>query len=118
MFDLFNQPSYEPQLTEARNRHRGNQEILDENREHFSSQTEIVFSHLRKGEKVSGLQMMGLYKIQDVRPRIAKIRKILEEYGIELMEERIPGGHGAKTWWITPTDLHEVNKRFEKKKSA
>lgn len=83
-------------LTVPHNRHKGNQQILNENREHFSNQTKTVLDHLLKGEKVSGLKMMRLHGIQDIRPRIACIKKL----GYQLTEEKIKGGHGAKEWHL------------------
>lgn len=88
----------ELQLTVPHNRHKGNEDILNENREHFTNQTQLVLNHLKRGERVSGLRMMKLHGIQDVRARIYAIKKA----GYVVMEEKIKGGHGAKKWWIKP----------------
>lgn len=93
MLDLFNQPAY--QLTEPFNQHTGNQEILDDNREHYSQQAKLVLEHLLRGEWVNGRQMNRLHQIQDIRPRIAAIKKY---YVLE--ERKIEGGHGSKEWKI------------------
>lgn len=78
----------------------GNNESYQANKEHFKSQTEIVLEHLMRGETVTGTRMYELHKIQDVRPRIAAIKKTLIGTNMRLVEERIKGGHGAKSWRI------------------
>lgn len=81
-------------LTVPHNRHKGNDQILQENRKHFENHTQIVLDHMMKGERVSGLRMMKEHGIQDIRPRIAAIKKL----GYNVLEEKIKGGHGAKEW--------------------
>lgn len=97
--DIFTDSPKE-ELTAPYNKGAGNQQILEENREHFNGQAKKVLDHLLKGERVSGLRMMELYKIQDIRPRIAAIKKA----GYQLKEEKISGGHGAKEWFIENND--------------
>lgn len=83
-------------FTPEHNRHTGNQQILEENRKHFEGQTKKVLDHLLKGEKVTGLKMMELHKIQDVRARIYAIKKA----GYDVAEEKVEGGKGSKAWFI------------------
>ena len=90
------QNSIKQPLTVARNQHEGNQAILEENREHYSNQTQTVLNHLLNGESVSGARMYDLHRIQDIRPRIAAIKKL----GYELEETKISNGKGAKSWRI------------------
>lgn len=90
-------PTHE--FTPRYNRHPGNQQILEENREHFSKQAKLVLRHLANGEKVSGEMMHKLYGMQDFRPRIAQIRKVFE-----LIPSKVTGGHGAKQWEMKEED--------------
>lgn len=95
--DIFtDSPKEEINLTVEHNKGAGNQEILEENRKHFQGQAQKVLEHLLKGERVSGSRMYELHKIQDIRPRIAAIKKA----GYLVKEEKIKGGHGAKEWFI------------------
>lgn len=96
---LRSQPDLFTQLTPDYNRHSGNQEILEENRQHFSTQAIKVLRHLANGEKVSGEMMHRLHGIQDYRPRIAALRKLFA-----LIPSKIPGGKGAKQWEMKETD--------------
>jgi hypothetical protein len=89
------------ELTATHNRH-GQNESLNENREHFTKQALIVLGHLLNGEYVDGLSMFKIHEIQDIRPRIAAIKK---HYPVE--EEKIPGAHGAKRWRIKPDFLQQ-----------
>lgn len=97
-------------LTPSFNTGKGNQEILDDNRAHFNGQAKLVLDHLLKGERVSGEQMHELHKIQDVRARIYSIKKYLAEFGIEVQEAKIKGGHGAKEWYLLPESIQLLSK--------
>jgi hypothetical protein len=83
----------------------GNNKTFQENKPHFHNQTGKVLYELSLGVKVTGQNMYVKYSIQDIRPRIAAIKKALKLYGIELQESKILKGHGAKQWHIAETDL-------------
>lgn len=100
MLDLFS--SEHISLVASHNRGTGNQEILDANRKHFQGQALKVLEHLLKGERVSGSRMFELYRIQDIRPRIAMIKKYYP-----IGEEKIKGGHGAKEWYLQRLTVNE-----------
>lgn len=91
-------------LTAEHNQH-GNDETFQLNKPHFHNQTEKVLYDLLCGDTVSGRTMYAKYDIQDIRPRIAAIIKLLKPYGVALIESKIPNGHGAKQWYISQTDL-------------
>jgi len=93
--DLFSQ---QPEIILPAHNCNGNDSQFQENREHFKSQTEVVLEHLELGEWVTGIRMYELHKIQDIRPRIAAIKKLLALTGRVLLEEKIKGAHGAKRW--------------------
>jgi hypothetical protein len=78
----------------------GNDAQYQENKSHFSNQAQKVLEHLKRGEWVSGMQMNQLYGIQDIRPRIASIKRS----GNVLEERKIKGAHGAKEWRISPSE--------------
>ena len=82
------------------NQHRGNQSLLDENREHFSGQALFVFQTLMKGGKVSS-KWAWEQGIVDLRARCFSLRK----KGVIISEEKIPNGHGAKCWFCTEEDI-------------
>lgn len=86
----------------------GNDAQYQENKDHFKNQTQIVLNHLLKGETVTGAKMYELHKIQDIRPRIASIKKSLIGTQHCLVEKRIIGGHGAKEWKLER--IESVNK--------
>jgi len=98
-------------LTTDHNRH-GQDEVYQDNRPHFQSQTEVVLSHLRNGEVVTGARMFTLHQIQDIRPRIAAIRKLFLTTGERLLENRIKGANGAKEWWIECNEKGGVTDRI------
>lgn len=91
-------------LTAEHNQH-GNNQTFQENKPHFQNQAEKVLYDLLHGETVSGRSMYSKYDIQDIRPRIAAIIKLLKPYGVALIETKIPNGRGAKQWHIAQTDL-------------
>ena len=91
-------------LTADHNRN-GNDETFQLNKPHFQNQAEKVLYDLLCGDTVSGRTMYAKYDIQDIRPRIAAIIKLLKPYGVALIESKIPNGHGAKQWHIAQTDL-------------
>lgn len=92
-------------FTAPYNQHEGNQAILDENREHFSGQAKWVLEQLLVGRVLTGLIASREYGIQDIRPRIAKLIAM----GYPIQKGKVPGGHGAKTFYMTPDD-REKNK--------
>ena len=81
----------------AHNQH-GNNASYQENKPHYKNQTEKVLAHLLKGESVTSKLMYELHQIQDIRPRIAAIKKSLDKNKFTLEEGRIFGGKGAKSW--------------------
>ena len=91
-------------LTADHNRN-GNDETFQINKPHFQNQAEKVLYDLLQGETVSGRTMFAKYEIQDIRPRIAAIKKAFKLYGFELQETKIPGCARAKQWHIAQTDL-------------
>lgn len=100
-----NQPTlFDQDLTIPYNQFKGNQAILDSNREHFAGQTLLVFNELMKGGKVSSLWAVK-QGIIDVRARIFTLRK----KGVEVTEAKIVGGHGSKCWSMSPEQV-EANK--------
>lgn len=82
-----------PILTVEHNRH-GQDESYQENRQHYSNQTEIVLAHLDNGEWVSSKSMFELHQIMDCRARIYSLKKA----GYKIVEEKIKGGKGSKLW--------------------
>lgn len=98
--------NFEKPLTPERNKN-GGQANLDENRPHFTAQALTVLQHLLNGEWVSGREMFIKHDIQDVRPRIAALRKYFE-----LDEEKIPNAKGAKRWRIKLDKLAEYKKLY------
>ena len=90
------------------NQHRGNQTLLDENREHFSGQALKVFTELMKGGKVSS-KWAWEQGIVDLRARVFSLRK----KGVLISEGKIEGGHGAKVWWCSESDIQENKKLFK-----
>lgn len=102
--DLFSQPP----LTIPFNRHKGNQAILEANRNHFGGQTKIVLELLMKGESVSSRDMFDRFNIVDCRARLFAIRK----KGYLVTEERIVGGKGSKVWRMTKEQI-EYNKTIK-----
>ncbi len=91
---IFDSPGLQPTLTIAHNKHAGNDEILQENRNHFEGQAKKVLEHLLNGERVTSERMYELYKIVDVRARIFSLKKA----GYAIIAVRIPNGRGAKEW--------------------
>jgi len=91
-------------LTAEHNRN-GNNQTFQLNKPHFQNQAEKVLYDLLCGLTVSGRTMYAKYDIQHINPRIAAIKRLLKEYGVELKETKIPNGHGAKQWHIAETDL-------------
>ena len=91
-------------LTADHNRN-GNDATFQLHKPHFQNQAEKVLYDLLCGLTVSGRTMYAKYDIQDIRPRIAAIIKLLKPYGVSLIETKIPNGHGAKQWHIAETDL-------------
>lgn len=105
MTDLFNQPAVE--LCDGVDKHmpshnrNGNDESYQENKEHFAGQTKLVWELLLQGETITGERMFMEHRVQDVRPRIATIKKYLEvNKDYELQESKVPNGHGAKQWQL------------------
>lgn len=78
----------------------GNDTDYQVNKAHFTKQALTVWECLVKGEEVTGKAMFERFQIQDVRPRIAAIKKALEGSDYYLLETKIPGGHGAKSWTL------------------
>ena len=103
---LFDASVNEPSLTIAYNKNKGNQALLNENRPHFSGQTKWILDQLLSGRKISGLIAAKEFNIQDVRARIYTLKKVLD---LNISEEKIIGGHGAKNWHMTAEDI-EFNK--------
>ena len=98
--------TFDKPLTLERNKN-GGQANLDENRAHFTAQALTVLSHLLNGEWVDGLTMFEKHRIQDTRARIFSIGK-----PIELEEEKIPNGKGAKRWRIPVDKLSHYKKLY------
>ena len=103
---LFENFANDPSLTVSYNQHKDNQSILNENRPHFSGQTKWILDQLLSGRKISGLIAAKEFNIQDVRARIYTLKKVLD---LNISEEKIIGGHGAKNWYMTNADI-EFNK--------
>lgn len=82
------------------NRHRGNQEILNSNREHFSGQAKVCLDLLLKGETVTSKKMIA-YDMIDTRARIFT----LKSKGIQITEKKILKGNGAKEWSMSPEQI-------------
>lgn len=82
------------------NRHSGNQQILNENREHFSGQAKVCLDLLMNGETVTSKKML-VYDIIDTRARIYT----LKSKGIQITEKKILKGNGAKEWSMSPDQV-------------
>lgn len=98
----------EDTLTVPHNRHEGNDAILQENRSHLSGQAKLCLDLLMQGQEVSSLKMLQ-YGILDIRARLYSLRKL----GYLITEAKIPGGRGAKVWYLTPNQI-ETNKQLYK----
>jgi hypothetical protein len=61
------------------------------------------------GMSISGMEAVRVYRIMDIRPRIATIRKA----GYKISEGKIVNGKGAKYWYCTPEQI-EFNKNVKK----
>jgi Helix-turn-helix domain len=77
------------------------QKQLEDSLGHFNKQCSIVLKHLLTGQKLSGMQAITYYKIIDIRPRIATLKKS----GILISEQKIQGAHGAKEWFMSETEI-------------
>ena len=91
-------------FTVTHNQNAGNNQILEENRQHFNGQAKIVFDLLMQGEEVTSVKMLS-YQILDLRARIFSIQKRL---GIDIPERKIPGGHGQKAWKLTEEQIKSL----------
>lgn len=84
----------------AEHNRNGNDTQYQVNKEHFTKQAATVWECLKNGESVTGKDMFERFQIQDVRPRIAAIKKALIGTDYELQETKIPNGKGAKQWTL------------------
>lgn len=104
-FDLFNQPDYTIPFNK-----NGGQKNINENRLHFSGQALVVLNTLLSGESVSSEWGIAQNpRIYDVRARVFA----LKSKGIQISEDKIEGGKGAKKWYCTPEQIL-VNKNLLK----
>lgn len=102
--DLFSQTHLTEIILPVHNRN-GNDAHYQSEKNHFKNQTEIVLAHLMNGERVTGKEMFELHGIQDIRPRLAAIRKSLIGTNKRLVSERIKGAHGSKISWLESFEL-------------
>ena len=86
------------------NNHESQKQIED-GMKHFAGQTLTVFEHLMSGDSIDGDMARAIYKIRDIRPRIASIKNA----GFLVAENKIPFSHGAKVWHMEPWQI-ESNK--------
>jgi hypothetical protein len=104
MYDLFNQP---PVIVHQHERGAENQQEFDKERPHFNRQCEIVFGLLMDGYYLDSRTGVEKHNIMDVRRRC----KDLKDKGFKISEEKIPGGHGMKRFYMTDED-REYNKKI------
>ena len=68
--------------------------ILFEQYERLSNNCKRLYDAFKRGEVLTGSDIVGTYRMLEYRRRI----KDLRESGIDIKEEMI--GNGCKKWWI------------------
>jgi len=92
---------------------RESQQQIEDNMFHFGKQAQTVFDHLMSGDSIDGELARVLYRIMDLRPRIATIKRA--QFLME--EKKIPNSHGMKVFHMTEEQIShnkELLKRLKK----
>lgn len=88
------------------------QRQIEDGMKHFAGQAQTVFEHLMSGDSIDGDMARAMYKIRDIRPRIATIKNA----GFLVAENKIPFSHGAKVWHMEQWQIKENKNKLEQSK--
>jgi hypothetical protein len=79
---------------------------------HFGKQAQTVFDHLMSGDSIDGDLARVLYRIMDLRPRIATIKRAQ----FLMRERKIPKSHGMKVFYMTKAQISHNKKLLKRLK--
>ena len=82
------------QVTHTRENNKHSETILFDQYERLNHNCKIIYEALKRGERLTGRDIVTRFGMMEYRRRIADIRAA----GVEIKEEVL--SNGAKEWWI------------------